>query len=398
MNTVGFDTSALDASFKAHAQRGIGRYVRELARYFASKNESTIEIKSFDYRLLEGNRLIEKCISALPLGRQTVRQQCVYPFTLAGRATKEFDILHFPAHMDAPSWSIKPYILTVLDLIPLVCRDLYASDSPNWRFRFGRWLELSAIRNANLIIAISENTARDVERLLHIPRERIVVTPLGVDDKFFATSPNPGGEVSRRFSLPSDRKRILYVGGIDPRKNWKMLLEVQSRLIARSQNDGTVPPLLILAGRVSEDKEFPKLQAEIGKRGLKDHVYLTGYLDEEELLVLYSTSDIFFFPSIYEGFGLTPLEALAAGLPVVSSNTSAMPEVLGDCAELVDPLDADACVLAVQKCLATSTGSEERLKKARAHARTFTWERTGEETLRAYERVLSQLGKGRLAA
>lgn len=169
MFTVGLDTSALDPSFKAHAGRGIGRYVTELKKYFDRNDESTLKVGFFDHRSLRAPSWLERSIASLPAGRETVRQQIVYPLSLKLSRSAAFNVMHFPAHMDAPSWSMRRYIITVLDLIPLVCADLYKADRPGWRYRLARWLEIRAIKNASLVLAISENTARDVVRLLDIP-------------------------------------------------------------------------------------------------------------------------------------------------------------------------------------------------------------------------------------
>ncbi len=389
MYTVGFDTSALDPSFKAHAQRGIGRYVRELWRFFSAAQDLPLAIKPFSHELLKGTSLLERGINLLPMGRQTVRQQLVYPATLAGPATRGMDILHFPAHLDAPSWSPKPFMVTVLDLIPVVCADLYKADNPGWRFRFGRFLELRAIKSAKLILAISEHTAHDVNRLLGIPLDRIMVTPLGVDSKFSEVKkPSVDEETAlrTRLKLSQIRKIILYVGGIDQRKNWQTLLSTMEIL---SAGKGEEAPLLVMAGKIDTDLQYPKLLAQIELRGLAQHVRLCGYLDEAELLRLYGISSVFFFPSLYEGFGLTPLEALAAGVPVVSSNASAMPEVLGDAAMLVDPLDSKGFAAAITTILHDGERARLYAERGRKRAQSFTWERTGVETVRAYQRCAS---------
>ena len=385
MYTVGFDTSALDESFKAHARRGIGRYVRELWAYFTGARDLPVAVTQFNHALLKGHPIVERAVSCLPLGRQTVRQQIVYPFALSGAATHAAHVLHFPAHMDAPGWCPKPFMVTVLDLIPLVCGDLYKADHPDWRFKLGRFLEMRSIRAAKVVLAISEHTARDVARELGIAPERIVVTPLGVDGKFFAvhkTSADDEAALRARLCVPPQRKVILYVGGIDPRKNWRTLLASMEALSA----SGGPAPLLVMAGDIKGDREYPKLLAHIERSGLSAHVRLTGFLPDEELLRLYGISSAFVFPSLYEGFGLTPLEALAAGVPVVSSNASAMPEVLGDAALLVDARDARQIAEALRTVLDNPAKAAEGAEKGRQRARLFSWERTGRATVGAYER------------
>ena len=388
ITTIGFDTSALDTSFKAHAQRGIGRYVRELTKFFDANGNLPVKIRNFDHNKLKVP-LFDSLVNLLPLGRQTVRQQFLYPFSLAGNETKDSSMLHFPAHMDAPSWGMKKYIVTVLDLIPLVCRDLYKSNKPNWRFAFGRWLELRAIKNAALIIAISENTARDVERIFGYPRERIVVTPLGVDEKFFSVTRSQGDqneELRRKFRIPVGRPIVLYVGGIDQRKNMDGLLKSFNFALHTQRTQNKPLPILVMAGKIEDDAEYPKLVNLMDDLNLRHDIVMPGYVSESDLLSIYGLSDVFFFPSLYEGFGLTPLEALAAGVPVVSSNTSSMPEVLSDAAILVSPTDHAACAEKIVDLLQNNEFAQSFIDRGKARARVFSWARTGEETVKAYQK------------
>jgi alpha-1,3-rhamnosyl/mannosyltransferase len=391
---VGFDTSALDPSFKEHAARGIGRYVRELKRYFDSIRNTPdggtptpeLVVDFFDHTWFKAPPMLDRLIAAAPIGRQTIRQQVVYPLYLGGQRTSRFNALHFPAHMDAPSWSGKPYVLTVLDLIPLVCRDLYASVTPTWRFRLARWLELRAIRGAALIVAISRHTARDVERILGVPPERIVVTPLGVDEMFFGDEgPVDEAGVRARRGIPPERPMILYVGGIDQRKNYRGLIDTFAEVLRGCAERGQPIPVLVLVGKIATDKEYPRLKAAIAARGVEDAVIEAGFVPDAELVALYRASAVFLFPSLYEGFGMPPLEALAAGLPVVSSGTSAMPEVIESAGLLYDPTDAVAGARAVLDVLSDSALRTTLVRAGRARAREFTWRRTGELTLGAYE-------------
>jgi len=386
---VGFDTSALDASFKEHATRGIGRYVRELKRYFdgLSDGQPELTVDYFDHSLFRAPRFVDRLIDWAPLGRQTLRQQVVYPLYVGGQRTDRFDVLHFPAHMDAPSWSGKRYVLTVLDLIPLICRDLYAAVQPGWRFRLARALELRAIRGASVIVAISENTARDVERILGISRERIVVTPLGVDERFFfaGTGPEEATKLRIRYGIPPDRPVVLYVGGIDQRKNYRGLVETFAEVVRARGAHGESIPVLVLVGKISGDKEYPRLRKIIEESHVGDSIIEAGYVPDEDLVGIYRLSSVFLFPSLYEGFGMPPLEAMAAGLPVVSSDTSAMPEVVGEAGLLYPPTDAGAGARAVLELLQDAAVAQRFSNLGRERARGFTWERTGRSTLEAYQ-------------
>lgn len=386
MISVGLDLSALDKGFKSHAERGIGRYAAELKKFFDGIRDDAVSVGFFDHNMLHAG-FLDRLADRAPIGRQTLKQQLLYPFNLRRGRMRDFSALHFPAHMDPPSWCFVPYAVTVLDLIPLVLEDLYRAEQPGWRFKFARFLENKAIKGAKLILAISENTARDVERILGIPGEKIVVTPLGVDEKFFSGSALEPKLVGEKYSIPADVPVVLYVGGIDPRKNIFSMLETLLDVRKIKIEAGEPAPILVMAGGIQSQKEWPKVKAKVSALGLDDAVVFTGYVPDEELLALYKLASVFFFPSLYEGVGLPPLEAMAAGLPVVSSNTSAMPEVLGGAAVMVDPRNKRQMASEISSLLSDAPRRERMSQEGRLQAKKFPWRATGEKTLEAYKRL-----------
>jgi len=391
MVKIAFDTSALHPQFKAHAHRGIGRYARELQSYFATLTDPSVSISNFNFVELKSES-IDALLKCVPIGKQTIRQQIVYPLSLA-KASAGSDYIHFPAQMDAPAWGKRKYILTVHDLIPLVCADLYRSSTQNWKFAFGRWLELSAIRNASHIIAISQSTSNDLQRILKISPERISITHLGVDSKFLRiTKPIAVEEQAVRAELhiPFNRRVVLYVGGIDPRKNYVGLLKTAKEVVSRYKEIAEEPPCFVIAGNIESDREFPKLLKLRKDLDIEGDVLLIGYVSEKNLHLLYGISSMLFFPSLYEGFGLTPLEALAAGLPVVTSNTSAMPEVVGDAAVLVSPQNYSECAAGIFSVLDNPSFSNDLAARGKARAKLFPWEKTGAETVKVYQSLESK--------
>jgi glycosyltransferase involved in cell wall biosynthesis len=392
MLKVGFDISALDSSFKSHAHRGIGRYVRELKNHFDSQADlqNQVRLGFFDHTNVQHPRLMDLITAATPVGRQTLKQQLCYPIGLKKIIKSNgFDYLHFPAHMDAPSWKLKNYVLTVLDLIPLVCETLYRPDKPGWRFKLARWLEIKAIKNASLIIAISENTARDVKNLLGIPAERIFVTPLGVDDRFFDKPDDETmARVAKLYNIAPCSEFILYVGGIDQRKNMPGLIKAFDGVVSQCREKGEPTPILLMGGDISNDSQYPRLVELIREHGLEENVKLLGFLPEADLLAMFHLSTVFVFPSLYEGFGLPPLEAMASGLPVVSSNSSSMPETLSGAAVLVDPANSDLIAKEIYCLLRDSERRRDLAEKGKIRARSFSWRNTGEKTLAAYRQLL----------
>jgi glycosyltransferase involved in cell wall biosynthesis len=398
MISVGLDVSAIDPSFKSHAQRGIGRYVTELQRFFDSVSDPDVRVGHFDHASLARDALVDKAVGLIPFGRTSVRQHVLYPSRLHSGVVGDFSLLHYPAHMDAPARSSRPYVLTVLDLIPHVLKSLYQANKPGWRFKLARWLEVLSIRQATLLLAISETTANDLVRVLNIPRERIVVTPLGVDKSFFEVGRRrrqrtqvQRDELRASLGIPLGRPIVLYVGGHDERKNIGVLVAVMRRVIDEAVSRGKEKPVLVLAGRVSTMEEQRRLSTILQSHDMERDTVSLGYVQDAELKDLYAESELFLFPSLYEGFGLPALEAMAAGVPVVASNASSLPEVVGDAGILFDPLQVDDGVRGVVQVLFESGVSERLSIEGELRARGFTWEQTGRLTLGGYKQAAELL-------
>lgn len=396
MQAVGFDISGCDPSFKSHAGRGIGRYVSGLRQYFEKigqrSNNASLNVGTFDFRSFSLSPILEYALSRFPLGRQTLRQQVAYPIRMGQGQMGKFDLLHFAAQTDAPSWCPRPFVLTVHDLIPIVCKHLYEHHGENLRFRFGRFLERQAIKRARLILTISEATARDCENVYGIPRERIAVIPNGIDELFFRESNKEVlDRVEARLTTLTnpDRPRMIYVGGIDERKNIAGLLDIVKETVTARIERGQTPPVLLMAGKIEKDRFYPALLKGIQQRGLEEHVKTLGFVADEDLLALFHRSALFLFPSLYEGFGLPVLEAMAAKLPVVAARTSSIPEVTGDIGELYDPNKPEEAVKKILDVLDGGPMLESTLQRGRAQAALYTWDRTGKMTLEAYERALA---------
>ncbi len=395
---IGFDTSALDPRFKSHAERGIGRYVSNLASYLENNLPTDIAIEWFNHENLLTTGVATKLIDLLPCARTTLRQQLLYPLKLSSGVLKGTACVHFPAHMDGPAWSTKPYMLTVHDLIPLILEQLYRANRPTWRYEFARWLEIRSIKNAALLLSVSETTANDVVRLLGIPRERIVVTPNGVDQGFFdlfrlrqELSEQARMELRTRLKIPLGRPIIFYVGGHDERKNIARLVEISREVISECVERGHAEPVLVLAGRISLQRERDTLDTALRNFAMAADTVNVGFVSDADLRALYAESDVFLFPSLYEGFGLPVLEAMAAGVPVVSSDQGALPEVMGNAGLLFHPEDVIAGSHAVLEVLRNRELSKRLSHEGHQQAQTFTWERTGRLTVEAYRFAAKQL-------
>ncbi|MCI5065636.1 glycosyltransferase family 4 protein [bacterium] len=400
---VALDTSALDPEFRAHSIRGTGRYVSELFSRLsamtsaADESSSLSKLSSFRYTELGRGGMLDGLVDYLPAGKTTVRHQLLYPLSLSQPELLSADLLHFPVHADAPTWSPLPFVVTVLDLIPLIFKELYAPKKNDVRFQFARWLELQSIRNARAVFAISENTKDDVHRLLGVKRDKIIVTPLGVDPSF-AEEHEKENRLRSVIGVGEGTPVVLYVGGIDQRKNIHFLLEAFAETRRTLAAHGAVTgelPVLVMAGEISRDDQYPQFLKHVADLEIEPAVYSTGYVSDEDLRAFYRESDIFFYPSLYEGFGLPPLEAMASGTPVVCSNTSSLPEVVGEAALQFSPTQVGEATEKLLAVLQSRDLQHSLSERGRDQAARFSWENTARLTQEGYEQVLERSAGGR---
>jgi glycosyltransferase involved in cell wall biosynthesis len=234
------------------------------------------------------------------------------------------------------------------------------------------------LRDADKIIAISECTKKDAIRLYGIEEAKIRVIHGGVNPFFRPVSPDTAEAVRHRYNLPNHY--ILYVGTIEPRKNLVTLLEAYRALRNR---DAEIK--LVIAGRKGwrQEEFFRKLL----KTGLEHDIVFTGFVPDQDLPAVYTMADVFAFPSLYEGFGLPVLEAMACGTPVVCSNTSRLPEVAGNAAVLVSPQDVRGWIEALNKILKSDELRTDLHQRGLRQAAGFTWESTARKTCDVYRQV-----------
>lgn len=283
------------------------------------------------------------------------------------------DLIHYPANignfLDAPNT-----VVTV--------HDLSFHRNPQWfrreRAWYYRWASGLTVRPARRIIADSEATSHDLQEFLGIEASRIDVVPLGVDSWLEPATSYEKARARRVYALPE--RFFLYMGTLEPRKNLERLVRAWSSVA------GHLPQDLVLAGRQGWKTKSLVRAIKASPNGAKIH--LPGYVATEDLAAVISAADGFVWPSLWEGFGLPPLEAMACGTPVVTSNTSSLPEVVGDAALAVDPEDAEAIAYAMVQ-LATDPALCATLREAGMdRAAKFTWRRTAELTAEAYRRAL----------
>ena len=287
------------------------------------------------------------------------------------------DILHYPASFmrlmgGAPSKDTK-MLLTVHDLSFLREPEWFRSN----RSMYYRSMIRRSASRATRILVDSKATALDLQELLEVDSSKIDVAPLGVDARFRPASEADITRAQEIYDLPE--AFFLYVGTLEPRKNLPRLIEAYDRIAATCDHD------LVIAGR--EGWKFAGIYEAATNARHSTRIHFIGFVDDSLLPALLSAASVFVWPSLWEGFGLPPLEAMACGTPVVTSNTSSLPEVVGDAALRVQPEDVEAISEAMRSLAgdAELRASFERLGLERASK--FTWERTAELTCAAYCRA-----------
>lgn len=285
--------------------------------------------------------------------------------------------------------ALHPTIVTVHDIVPYLTRDQY--DQRAYRNRLEEvfdQLATSALKRADALIADSNFTRATVIRLLGYPEERVAVVPLGVDHTVFRPQLVPS-DFDRRYGLDSRCRYVLYVGSENPRKNLLTLLRALALLRQ------TLPDVcLIRVGATQYLSHARVLQEWIERLNLIDAVLHFPAVPDEDLVLFYNRADLFVFPSLYEGFGLPVLEAMACGTPVICSSAASLPEVAGDAAILVSPHSEKEIADGMIRALTDAGLRRELSARGVAQAQKFTWERTAEKTAHVYAQVWEKYRRG----
>ncbi|MBI3119349.1 MAG: glycosyltransferase family 4 protein [Candidatus Hydrogenedentes bacterium] len=354
---------------------GTGRYCAELLRAFA-EIAPDLELTAC---LPRGSRSEEEPDAGGPAFRvshsafRNVPTTCPRVFMehwLLPHQARNFDLVHYPASV-GPLFPATNLVLTV--------HDLAVFRHPEW-FTRGRALYYRAaitrgVRQARRIIADSRATAQELQELLDVPPDLIDIIPLGVSPHFAPVPLERIEAIRRQYALPADF--FLFVGTFEPRKNLERLITAWDSVAA------CIPENLVLAGRRGW-RDAPILEA-IQRSPFRSRIHLPSHVPEHDLPALLSAARAFVWPSLYEGFGLPPLEAMACGTPVITSNTSSLPEITGDAALLVDPHEVDAIAQALRRVSANAALRDELRAKGLTRAAQFTWHHTGDLTLRSYK-------------
>jgi len=370
----------LDARTATGHFPGIGRYTFSLARAMGpllDRDERLILLRDparpspWDLTALVGERVQ---VVDVPFSPFSLRQQWAVPRLLHRLGC---GLYHNPYYL-MPYRPGLPTVVTIYDLIPLRFPET-VSLRARWLFR---WATALALRTASHILAISQATRRDLLALYHLSPQKVTAIPLAVDPAFRLQPPAEIERVRRTYGLPE--RYVLYLGINKPHKNLLRLIEAW-HLLVRSWKPGTGRPQLVIAG--PWDARYPEARERVGELDLSGHVRFLGFVLDGDLPALYSGATLFLFPSLYEGFGLPALEAMACGTPVVCSNTSNLPEIVGQAALTFDPLDVAEMAARIEEALGDTTRREEMRAAGLRQAAHFSWEETARRTMAVYRSV-----------
>ncbi len=355
---------------------GIDNYlyniVEEMIKCDKGKNISLIHYKKSDDEIYTKiNNIIVPTLHSrfnLPLGLPKAIENA------------EIDVFHLPSHWPT---QITPFfsnlkvkkVLTIHDLIPI----LFKKDLPQIYKLWKPTLKLIT-NKIDFIITDSESTKRDCIKFLKIPENKIRVIYLAANQNYKSLDNNNQLQNVIRCKYNISCPFILYVGNVELRKNVILLIKSFYKLKKKG-----ITHKLVLIGALKFG--YGKISNLVEELGLKNDIIFFGYVPNEDLVKFYNIADLFVYPSLYEGFGLPPLEAMACGCPIITSNTYSLPEVVGDAGFMVDPYDFDDLANKIYQILTNECLKEELSSKSLNRAKMFSWNKTASQTWDVYEEV-----------
>lgn len=352
---------------------GIGRYIQNLLLNLPAVDPST------SYEAVLGERRIHlddrpnfksrKARWNIPI--YSLREQVLLSSEMMSSSP---DVLHYPS-FNMPVFNSRPVVVTIHDLIYY----LYPAACPNrLAYIYARFMFRKVVGAATRIITVSEYSKNDIVKHLGVAPEKITVVYNGVSDVYKPiTDSSVIDAVLRKHGITGEY--IFYVGSHHPRKNLKRLIHAYAELRNRDRS------LLVLTGEIEERRK--DLYRTVDELGLNGRVLFIGRVGEQDLPALYSMAKVFVLPSFYEGFGLPLVEAFACGAPVVTSNVTSLPEVAGDAALIIDPVDTNALTKAIDSILESKDLCDDLREKGFKRAAMFNWADAAAKTHGVYKSV-----------
>jgi len=356
---------------------GIGTYIRNLLRHLARLDATTEFVVlcreqdcAFVTELGENFRAVTE-----PSRPYSLREQFAIPLELRRAGANLFHAPHYVLPPMTPCRSV----VTIHDCIHLRFPQYLPSRLGYAYARSSLWV--AAHRSAR-VLTVSEASKRDILEYFRVPESKVTVIYNAIDERFHEEP--PADEVMRvqeRYQLTDPF--ILYAGNIKPHKNLERLIEA-FHMVRRGELEHI--KLLIIGDEISK---YATLRRAVHRYKLHKHVRFFGFVPDATLAILYRLARVFVFPSLYEGFGLPPLEAMASGTPVITSNLSSLPEVVGDAAMLIDPYQPDAIAGAMRRVLQDERLRDDMRERGLARVREFSWARSVKQVREIYDEVLA---------
>lgn len=365
----------IDARLYSTRYTGIGRYVKELIDHLLEidqENEYILFFNDPEYTsYLPPNARVSK--RRVKAGHYSFAEQTSFVGALN---REELDLAHF-THFNMPVLYKRPAVVTIHDLSISKFPEMMSRQGVLQRMAYTYTIR-NAVKVAKNLICISENTKEDAIRMLGANVSKIRVIYEGVAAEFQPiTDEKKLSDLKTRLKI--EKPFILYVGNFRVHKNIVTLVKAFNLLRNRYERDSQ----LVLAGDAAQ--AGPEIEEAIHGLGLDAHVLRPGYVADEDMPALYSAARVFAFPSLYEGFGLPPLEAMACGTPVVAANTSSLPETLGDAALFSAAEDADEFAAQMAKAFSEESVRTDLRNRGLARVKRFSWRKMAEEVLAVYK-------------
>jgi len=356
---------------------GIGTYVRNLLRHLSridSETEYVLFCRAEDCGAVEELGENFRAV-AEPARPYSASEQLRIPMDLRREG---IDLFHAPHYVLPPLTPCKS-VVTIHDCIHL----RFPQYLPNrLAYAYARSSLWFATHRSNRVLTVSEASKRDILRYFRVPERKIDVIYNAIDERFGEPpAPEEIERVRDRYQL--NAPYVLYAGNIKPHKNLERLIEA-FHMVRRGDLEHV--KMLIIGDEISK---YATLRRAVHKYKLHKHVRFFGFVPDKTLAVLYRLARAFVFPSLYEGFGLPPLEAMASGTPVITSNLSSLPEVVGDAALLIDPYDADAIADAMRRVLLDSDLRDDLRQRGLRRVAEFSWDRSVRRVREIYGEVLA---------
>jgi glycosyltransferase involved in cell wall biosynthesis len=364
---------------------GVGTYIRNVVRALGRLDLDT------EYFLLGSPAKIQE-IGPLPANFHTVA------LTAPERSIKGFrefrtvvsrlgcDLVHIPNLFSVPRALPCPYVMTVHDVLEHMAR---ARERSGFLRSLHFQLTSRVLRGAERIFAVSNFTKTEIEKLFGIPSERIQVVYNAIDERFLHGHASAADRelIAKRYQVTYPF--LLYAGRVSPHKNVVRMIEAFSALKTELEKDQAFPDLkLIIIG--DDLSGNPDLRRTVVRSGVQNEVRFLGFVPVDVLRIFYDAAKIFVFPSLYEGFGLPPLEAMAHGTPVVTSNVSSLPEVVGNAAVLVNPENIFEIMRALHRVLLDQCLRDRMKERSYQQAAKFSWEKSVQRLLDVYQQVAGE--------